>query len=194
VTTWPEGLASTQPRIGIFLRLEVEPMLRLWLGVGDCRAGIDATDGAGEIYLGLGTVLDLPAFQQLVNGTADRLTIGLSGVDQRVGQMATVEADEVKNTVLRIGVGLFDADWQTIGAPRWLRRFVVDYLSVARGHVGERATWTVSLSARSFLTGRRRPGLGYWSDHDQQQRSPGDRFCERTSAYSADVQKAWPRF
>lgn len=195
MTALDTALASTNPRVGIFLRLDlVGSVQRLWLGVGDCEAGIDADDGAGATYHGLGELLGVPQFQQLVNGTAERVTFALSGVSASVVALANNHADDVKNVPLLVGIGVFGPDWQLLAAPTWLRRFVVDYLSVSQDPTDGEPIRTLSLSARSFLTGRRRPGLSFYTDRDQQALSAGDRFCERTPIYSQEVTKVWPRF
>lgn len=188
-------LSTTNPRVGIFLRLDLpDDPQRLWLGVGDCKAGIDADDGSGAIYHGLGELLGIPQFQQLVNGTAERVEFRLSGVSASVVALANEHADEVKNVPLLVGIGVFDTDWQLLAAPTWLRRFIVDYLSVSQEPTDKEPVRTLSLSARTFLTGRRRPGRVFYTDRDQQALSPGDRFCERVAIYSQEVMKIWPRY
>jgi hypothetical protein len=194
VGAFETALASGSPRIGIFFRLGIDPPFRMWLGIGHVRAGIDAADGAGEIYSGMGEMLNVPAFQQLINGVAERVTFQLSGVPQNVVQLASGGADEVKRAALNVGLGVFDAEWQLAGQPIWLKRFTVDFLTVQRQQQGsEEAIYTVALSARSIFSGRRRPGLSFFTDDEQQRRSPGDRFCEHVRRYSRDVSKAWPR-
>lgn len=187
------ALASGGVRLGVFLRLETPAPLRIWMGVGDCPARVDATDGGGETYYGFGEVIAVPAFQQLVNGQADRVEFSLSGVSQRVDQLASGEAGDVRGAYLRVGVAAFDRTWALIEQPTWLRTFVADYLTRKRDNSEGEAVYTIAISARSLFTGRRRPALSFWNDKDQQARSPGDEFCERTSLYSVDVSKAWPR-
>jgi hypothetical protein len=193
MTAFDDALRSGNPRVGIYFRLGITPPSRMWLGIGDCRVGIDAEDGSGEIYYGLGEILNVPQFSQLINGTADRVQFKLSGTTQRVATLAAAEASDVKGVLLKVGIALFDEEWAVIESPTWLRTFVVDYLTVERQQDGETATWTVSLAARSLFTGRRRPGLSFWTDNDQQTRFPGDRFCERALLYSVDNTKAWPK-
>lgn len=193
--TLEQALASGNPRLGIFLRLGLSPTpARLWLGIGNCEAGIDAADGAGAVYAGLGELINIPAFQQLINGVAERVEFRLSGVSQRVTQMASSEASDVKGVPLLVGLGVFGPDWQLIASPTWLKRLTVDYLSIEQEGGRDGSVRSVKLSARSFMTGRRRPSLAFFTDAEQQSRSPGDRFCERTALYSTEVQKTWPRF
>jgi hypothetical protein len=192
------ALGSGNPRVGVFFRLGITmadgELFRMWLGIGDCEAGIDAEDGAGEIYKGMGEMLNVPAFQQLINGVAERVTFQLSGVPSRAVQLAAGEADDVKGVPLNVGLGVFDQDWQLVDQPVWLRRYIVDFLTVARQQQGtEEAIYTVSLSTRSIFTGRRRPGLSFFTDEDQQRRSAGDRFCEHARRYAQLEAKAWPK-
>jgi len=193
VSTFDAELAGGSPRVGVFFRLEVDPAFRFWLGIGDCLAGIDAQDGAGETYSGLGQMIGLPALQQLANGAADRVEFKLSYVSQRVAALASSEHADVKGALFRVGIGLFDAQWQLVEQPQWLKTFTIDFLSIERDQTQGEAVWTLSLSARSLFTGRRRPGLGFWTEADQQARHPGDKFCQRSVLYSIDVQKAWPK-
>ena len=185
--------ASTQ-RVGVFFRLEITPVARLWLGVGACLAGIDATDGSGATYSGLGEVLDVPRFQQLINGAAERVEFSLSGVSPAVLALAASGSDEVKQAPMLVGVGLFDSTWALIEQPTWIRRYVVDYLAVSVEATEAGIMRAVKLSCRSFMTGRRRPSVSLFSDDDQQTLSPGDLFCERTVLYTATTQKIWPRY
>lgn len=193
MTTFDDALAGGAPRVGVFFRLEVDPVFRFWLGIGDCLAGIDAEDGAGDTYSGLGQMVGLPALQQLANGQADRVEFKLSYVSQNVASLASSEHADVKGALFRVGLGLFGGDWQLIQQPEWLKTFVIDFLSVERDQTQGEAVWTLSLSARSLFTGRRRPGLSFFTDADQQARHPGDTFCQRAVLYSVDVQKAWPK-
>jgi hypothetical protein len=189
-----KALASETPRIGLFFRLGIDPPFRLWLGVGDFRAGIDPEDGAGEIYKGGGELLNVPQWQQLLNGTAERVAFSLSGVPQRAVELASGEADDVKGVALNVGLGVFDQDWQLIEKPVWLKRFTVDYLSISLQQQGtEEAVNTLTLQARSIFTGRRRPGLSFFTAEDQERRSPGDRFCEHARRYAREEAKAWPK-
>ena len=198
--TFATAVASGAPRIGIFFRLELPSgHIRLWLGVGDCPAAIDVTDNGGATYQGLGEIVNLPVFQQLINGAADRIELKVAGVSQRLLAMAATEADDIKGVRVLVGVGAFGPSWQLVAQPTWLRRFVVDYLSVEQAPLldvkgSAHAVKTIGLSLRTAFTGRRRPGLSYFTDEEQQARSPGDRFCEHVARYDREVSKVWPRF
>ncbi len=194
------ALASDTQRIGIFFRLATDPVVRLWLGVGDIEPGANAYDATNETYSGLGQLMDVPALQQLVNGVADRVTFHVSGVTAEASAMAAGEANLVKNKAVAVGICLFGADWRQLGIPIWIWRGTADFVtrqqqSSGSGSQGDPVmiTRVVELSVGSLFTSRRRRGLSYLTDHDQQARHPGDRFCERT-ALMAGTNKVWPTF
>lgn len=188
-------LESDTQRIGIFFYMATTPIVRVWLGVGDIVPGITAYDPAGnEIYSGLGQLIDVPALSQLINGVADRITFHVSGISPETMALAAAGSN-VKGAAVAVGIALFGAQWQQLGPPKWLFRGRADYVTVQQqSDPGGRGTTRVmELSVGSLFTGRRRRGLSYLTDADQQARHPGDRFCERTVLYS-EVSKVWPTF
>jgi hypothetical protein len=50
----------------------------------------------------------------------------------------------------------------------------------------------IELSVGSLFTGRRRRGLSYLTNRDQQARHSGDKFCQRVSLNGQE--KVWPTF
>src|SRR5262245_50944217 len=102
MTTIAEALGGGNPRIGVFFRLAIDPPFRMWLGIGNVAAGLDAEDGSGEIYMGFGEMLNVPQFNQLINGVAERISFQLSGIPERVAQLASEGSDEVKGVALNV--------------------------------------------------------------------------------------------
>jgi hypothetical protein len=189
------ALDSDTQRLGIFFRMASTPIVRVWLGVGYIRPGINAFDATDEIYSGLGELIDVPALSQLINGVADRVTFHASGVSDEVIAL-TAAGSNVKGAAVAMGVAMFGSQWQQLGPPRWLFRGRADYVALQQqsGNKGEGGiTRVVELSVGSLFTGRRRRGLSYMTDADQQERHPGDLFCERTALYS-EADKNWPIF
>lgn len=187
-------LESDTQRIGIFFRMATTPIVRVWLGVGDIRPGANAYDASDELYSGLGQLIDVPALSQLINGVADRITFHVSGISSETMALAAAGSN-VKGASVAIGVALFGAQWQQLGPPKWLFRGRADYVTVQQQSDPQNrgVTRVMELSVGSLFTGRRRRGLSYLTDADQQARHPGDKFCERTVLYS-EVQKVWPTF
>jgi hypothetical protein len=67
--------------LGIFLQIDCDPALRVWMGVNDIPVGFDSITGNGIVFLGGGRLLNVPTLEVLVNGQADSVEFGLSGVD-----------------------------------------------------------------------------------------------------------------
>lgn len=190
-----DALDGDCQRIGVFFRMATTPLIRLWLGVGDCRVGDNAYDDGGATYSGLGQLLGVPAVTQLINGTAERVSFQVSGVSQELLAKASADSDLVRGVMVNLGIGIFGPDWQQLGVPKWLFRGSADFMTVSQASGDDGAiTRTIELSVGSRMTGRRRAGLSYLTDQDQQARSSGDRFCERTVLYTNTINKVWPRF
>lgn len=191
-------LESGTQRIGYFWRLDIDPVVRLWLGVGDIRPGVNIYDADGSVYKGLGQITALPPFKQLTNGAAERITFVLSGVSGKVLQAAASgHPEQVKGKRVASGFAIMGQDWSLLGPVRWPANYTADYLSIEQDVVespSDPVVRSVSLSCGTLLTGRRRPGYAYFSNQDQQARFPGDRFCERTPVYGNGFNKAWPIF
>jgi hypothetical protein len=188
-----DALESDTQKIGVFFRMATDPVVRLWLGVGDVAPGINALDAENETYSGLGQLIDVPALQELINGVADRVTFHVSGVSAETSAMASTEANVVKQKSVAVGVCLFGASWQQLGVPIWLWNGKADFVTRQQQSDGSSTTRVIELSVGSLFTSRRRRGLSYLTDQDQQARSPGDKFCERTSLLS-QFEKVWPTF
>lgn len=188
-----DALDSDTQRIGVFFRLAVDPAVRLWLGIGDIAAGVNAYDAAGGTYKGLGQLHDVPALQQLINGVAERVTFHVSGVSAETLALASTEANQVKGAEVAVGIVIFDAGWQQLGQPRWLFRGLADYVAMNQQEGRGGIVRAIELSVGSLFKTRRRRAYSYLTDRDQQARHAGDKFCERTALYSS-VTKVWPTF
>lgn len=190
-------LESSMHRIAIFWRLDTDPVVRLWLGVGNIAPGVNVYDLTGEQYLGFGEVQNVPAYNQLINGRAVRVEFTVSGVSGYLLQIASSGyPQQVKGKRVAVGIGIMDEDWQLLGPVKWCANYEADYLSVAQSAEDETGSVirSLTLSCGSIMTGRRRPGLSFFSDQDQRARVPGDKFCERTPLYASGFNKAWPTF
>jgi hypothetical protein len=184
-------------RMGVFFRLSLDlGPLALWLGIGPIEPGVNQIDTTGLRYIGAGELLDVPAFNQLINGAAERVAFRLSGTSSVILDLASEENREaIKEKKVHVGLNIFDAEWQPLGPIEWLWRGTADYLSLSQeppDSLEGSIIRTLELSVRSSMTGRRRPRLSFWNDADQQRRSPGDKFCDRAVRYSQETIKKWP--
>jgi hypothetical protein len=190
-------LESGSQRIGLFFRLETDPIIRLWLGAGNIQPGVNAYDLTGAEYVGFGAIQDIPAFKQLVNGKAVRVDFTISGVSGDILTIASGgDAEQVKGKRVAVGFALMAADWSLLGSVKWCANYVADYLSIQQSVEDpmQPIVRSITLSCGTLMTARRRPSYAYFSDQDQQARFPGDRFCERTPVYANGFNKTWPTF
>lgn len=170
----------------ILIRIGVPDVARLWSGSGPLYLpadGIETTDGA--LYLGGGEILDgLTDVEQLLNGTAARLDLSVSGVALETVRLAREEF--VAGSLVDIGTIEFDDLWQPYPA-RWTAQYRADKLSVDRG-AGQR---TITLSMGSDDTGRSTSPQSYWTPADQARRSPTDRIFDRVPGLNAGTSRAF---
>lgn len=191
-------LESDVVNIGIFFRLETNPIVRIWLGFGSINPGVNVYDTTGAEYIGFGEIQDVPAFKQLINGVAERVDITVSGVSGAVLQVASSgDAQQVKGKRAAFGFAIMAPDWSLQGPVKWCANYLADYLAITQTVTSDPLNpivRTLTLSCGTLLTARRRPSLAYFSNQDQQARFPGDRFCERTPVYANGFNKTWPTF
>jgi hypothetical protein len=181
------------PRYSVFFLLHAASgPVRAWLGVGDYDLPADDTDLTGGRYLGIGLVGDVPALTQLVGGLAERVEFTLNGADPTMLDLVDANASEVRKAPLNVGVLFFDEQWQPADAIAWLWEGTADVPSVDRAVSATEIIRRATLSVGSAFTDRTRPQLGFFTDADQQRRSPGDTFCSRVSKYSVESTIVWP--
>lgn len=180
-------------RRSVMLHIATEVPVRAWTGVGPYEHPADAVDVTGGTYLGLGEIQDIPALQQLVNGVAQRIELSLSGVDDRIVELADADAPEVRSKAVTIGLQFFSEAWGPLGSTLWIWSGEADVIktdTVSSPDFGRQRT--ITLSVGSLTTGRRRPRLSYWTRAQQLIRSATDVFCNRTGLYSNDTELKWP--
>lgn len=190
------ALKTGTRRIGVFFLLQTDTPVRLWLGYGKIKPGVNAYDLTGEVYKGFGELQNVPAIKQLLNGAAERVQFVLSGVKGDVLDAVGNDSEVVKGKPVRVGYALMGADWQLLGPIHWLASYTADYIAVDQPptQLDQPIVRTIGLSCGTRNTGKRRPLYGYFTDADQQARSPGDRFCSLVQNYSRDFRKAWPKY
>lgn len=165
---------------------------RIWTGVGDIVIDRSTYDFDGTTYNGAGRLIDLPAFQRMVNGIAERVTYKMNNVTDAMRSLAYDNPGLIKDAPVRLGLVVLDSSWQQVGDVRWIWRGRIDSYETINtpGKNGERVK-SIEFSIGSYFTGRKVPGQGTWTNADQQSRpgSEDDRFCERTPLMSANITK-----
>lgn len=177
------------------VRVATPAPVRIWTGYGDLPIVSSAFDPDASIYRGGNRLLSFPAFQSLWNGLAERILVTLTGVTEEMRALAYEEAADVRGSIIRLGIVIFDGNWQQVGSIRWLRRGTCDVIHTTNrpGRKSGRIK-TISFSLGSHTTGRRVGASGTYTDQVQKS-YPGredDRFCERTVLETQNHQIQWP--
>lgn len=160
-------------RQSIIVRIDSEVPARLWQGVGDILIPADDVEPEEAIYLGGGELISVPDFQQLINGTAERIEFTISGVSAQAIAMAVEEASSVKGAALHIGIATFDEAWQLTDVS-WEVELRCDSLTVSSQASQTGRQRAITLSVGSDDTGRSRAPIAFFTDADQKRRSATD--------------------
>lgn len=159
------------------IRIDCDPPARVWGGVGDLVIPADIVEVAPALYLGAGELLSAPDFQQLINGTAERLNITVSGVNAESQRLALEEAASVKGARVHLVRFDFDDDWQLVGV-EYEAVFRADSVTTDNTASQDGRTRTITLSIGTDNTDRSKAPYAFWTDADQRRRSPTDRFFD----------------
>ncbi|WP_438748414.1 hypothetical protein [Pararhizobium sp. O133] len=183
-------------QLGIFLRIDTDPALHLWMGVNDVPIGFDSIDPDGTVYLGGGRLVGVPTLEVLVNGTSDSVEFTISGVDPATGAKMLDSLPAVRGCAVQMGLTTLDEYFQPMSD-------VIPIWTGSASHIGESsaavqgtqsATLTLSLSVVAGESTRSRAARSTWSAAQQKAFSPTDRFCDATARLARGVDPAWPNF
>lgn len=173
-------------RESIVVRIDSDPPALFWGGIGPLPLDADAVIPEDAVALGAGELVNFPDFQQLINGTAERLEFTVSGVSADTLRLAIEDAASVNGARVDVGRISFDGDWQIDGPIEWEAVFEARSLKVARGRSeGEEANRAIILTIAAGDTTRSRANNAYFTDADQRRRSPDDNAAANTGTYSA---------
>lgn len=184
---------------GLFFNLDTSPPAKFWTGTSPVRAGITSVDPFGNRYLGGGGLIELPEFDALINGQAERLEVFISGVPIGYTEAFFTTMPVVANKTCRIGFAPLDKRWQPLSPIIPLMTARTDFWAIRQDPASEEdpgPVCTIILSMSSGDTARANPQLVSWTA-DQQRSIPGsedDAFCDRTSRYDQSYDFIWPRF
>jgi hypothetical protein len=161
-------------RESIIARVDCDPPALVWSGLGNLLLPADAVLTEPAIALGGGELINVPDFQQLIGGTAERLELTFSGVDAETIRLAIEDAPSVRGARVDIGTIQFDGDWQIL-AVEWENVFEARSLTVSRPQrSGDSIIRTITLAIVQGATTRSRAKLAFFTDADQRRRSADD--------------------
>lgn len=183
--------------LGVFWRLGTNPALHLWMGVNDVPIGIPSLDGNGTVYIGAGRLLGIPELELLINGVADKIEFGLSGVTAEHLALVEAGAPAVRGALCTVGFAPLDSRYQPMTQiiPLWCGS--ADYWAMEQQPATKPTdppTRTIMLSVGAGDTTRAVPKLLSFTPAYQKLVSATDEFCSRVSRYVQSYQVSWPRF
>ena len=171
------------------LRIDTVPPARLWSGVGDLSIPADIVEAQPATYMGAGALLNAPDFQQLINGSAERLEAQISGVSAEAIRLALDEAASVRGAKVHFVRFDFDDAWQLIGV-EYEAVFRADKLTVeSQDEEGGARSRKLTLSIGTEDTNRSRSPLAYFTDQDQRRRSPTDRIFDHVAGITTGTSR-----
>lgn len=171
-------------RQSVLFRIATDPVARVWSGVNSIIIPTDIVEPTPTTYLGGGALVNIPDLDQVINGTASRIDITVSGVSTATLALAIEEAASVKGAKVHIGNVYFDDDWQ-ITDVEWIAVLRADTLTTAR----QGTTRSITLSIGTDFTDRSRAPVAFWTDADQRRRSPTDRFFDHIAGISSGTSR-----
>jgi len=171
-------------RQSVLFRIAADPVARIWSGVGNLDIPADIVEPSPATYLGGGSLVNIPELDQVINGTASRIDVTVSGVSTATLALAIEESASVKGAKVHIGNVYFDDDWQ-IADVEWIAVLRADTLTTAR----QGQTRSITLSIGTDFTDRSRAPVAFWTDADQRRRSPTDRFFDHIAGISSGTSR-----
>lgn len=171
-------------RRSYLFRLACDPPLHLWTGFGPLVTGPDQFDPSGATWKGAAEILSIPDVKLLINGIAERLDFGVSGVSPEAIRLALDDRDSVDGAQALLGYVEFDDRWQLTGPIVWEWMGVAGVIITESGANDGGRTRSITLSIASSDTLRSNPQPAYFTANDQRKRSIDDQFCSHVAGIS----------
>jgi hypothetical protein len=157
----------------LLLRIGTDPVARICSGAAPIIIPADSVEDAPAKYLGGGTLVEIPELEQVINGTAQRISITVSGVSQEAVRLFADESDSLKGATVHIGIAYQDDDWQ-VTEVEWLAELRCDFPTAT----GSRSSRSISISIGSDDTDRSKAPGNYRTAAGQRRKSPTDQFYD----------------
>lgn len=176
-------------RESIIVRIASDPPALLWSGLGPLLVPADIVVPEDAIALGGAELVNVPDFQQLMNGTAERLEFTLSGVSEETVRLALEDAPSVRGARVDVGRADFDDAWQLISI-EWEAVFEARSLSVSRplAQSGQ-VTRSISLTIVAGDSTRSRAPNAFFTDADQRRDHPTDAIFSHVAGINAGTSR-----
>ena len=163
----------------LLLRIATDPPARICGGSAPIIIPADSVEDDPAKYLGGGKLVDIPELEQVINGTSQQITVGVSGVSKQTVALFADESDSLKGAPVHIGVAYQDDDFQ-ITEVEWLAELRCDFPTATGSHTSR----SISISIGSQDTDRSKAPVSFWSAAGQRRISPTDRFFDHKAGIS----------
>lgn len=174
----------------IVVYIACDPPVLVWSGVGPLTLPADIVLPAPMTALGGGELINVPDFQQLINGLAERVDLVLSGVSEETTRLALEDAPSVRGAAVRIGTIQFDPQTWAILAVTWEATYEARSLSISRPQEqGGQITRSITLTIVAGESTRSRAKLAFFTDQDQRRRSSDDAIFSHVAGITAGTSR-----
>ncbi|MES2903771.1 MAG: hypothetical protein V4696_06255 [Pseudomonadota bacterium] len=161
-----------------------------WSGHGNLPLAADTVLPAPVVVPGAGELVDIPDLEQLINGTAQRLEVTLSGVSEAAIVLANEEADQVPGARVDIGRVTFDDDWIVVSV-EWEWSGEGKSLAISSDTTEQGRTRSLKLVVGAGETTRGRAPLAFFTAAEQQRDFPTDQFFSHVAKINGGTSRRW---
>lgn len=168
----------------LLLRIATDPVARVCSGAAPIIIPADSVEDEPARYLGGGKLVEIPELEQVINGTAQRISVSVSGVSQETVRLFADESDSLKGAQVHIGIAYQDDDWQ-ITEVEWLAELRCDFPTAS----GSRNSRSIAISIGSSDTDRSKAPVAFWTPAGQRKLSPTDRFFDNVPGLTASTSR-----
>lgn len=172
----------------LLLRIATDPVARVCSGVNPIIIPADAVEPSPARYLGGGALVNIPDLEQLLNGTASRIDITVSGVTAAALAIFQDEAHLLQGSDVHIGFAYQDDDWQ-ITEVEWLQQFICGTPSTASKQANPGRSRSITISIGTDFTDRSKAPISLFTDADQHRRSSDDAIFDHVSQISVGLSR-----
>lgn len=174
----------------LLLRIATDPVARVCSGVNPVIIPDDAVESVPAKYLGGGKLLSIPDLEQLINGTASRIDVTVSGVSAATLAIFQGESATLQGSDVHIGFAYQDDAWQ-ITEVEWLAVYICGTpTTTSKQAQGERSR-SISISIGTDFTDRSKAPISLFTDADQRRRSSDDAIFDHVSQISAGLSRSF---
>lgn len=169
--------------------IDCEPPALLHGGYGLLPVPADLVIPTPMAALGGGELISIPDWQTLINGTAERLNLVLSGVSEEVVRFAVEDAETVRGAAVYVGTIKYQEDW-SLDTIEWEAVFEARSLSVSRPQSQDaQVSRSITLAIVQGESTRARAANSYYTDADQRLKYPTDAIFSNVGGITAGTSR-----